>query len=93
MWFAFAVKCWMKFVLLRYRLVSKRRVNQPTHVTSRCLVLKVRCDMKKVNVVSNARPYGSSGLRVHCWKQTMLAAGPKFTAHKSSTYPNLLYFF
>jgi len=80
----------MKFVLVKFRFSSKRRVHLPTHVTGRCLVLKARCDMKRVNVVRSTRPHGSSGL--HCWKQTMLAAGPKFTLHNSSIYPELLSF-
>jgi len=90
-WFAFAVKCWMKVVLVRYRFVSKRPVNQPTRVTSRCLVLRARCDMKKVNVVRSTRPHGRSGL--HCCKLTVLAAGPKRTAHKSSAYPEFIFLF
>ena len=77
----------MKVVLVRYRFVSKRR----THTCHQELFGsegEVRCG--KVNV-SSTRLHGSSG--IHCWKQTILAAGMKFTARKSSTYPQLLSFF
>jgi hypothetical protein len=42
--------------------------------------------MKKVNVVRSTCPHGNSGLWI------MLAAGPNVTAHKSSTYFELLFF-
>jgi hypothetical protein len=77
----------MKVFMVTYRRDSKRRVYPPTHVTSRCLVLKARCDTKNVHVFRSTRRHGNNGLR--CRKQKVLAGWPRFTARKPSSYSEL----